>query len=86
MHKLKEQLTKGVISELLLSKKEVLMLEEEKVDNLLLDTIFSSMSFSACIVSVRYIYIDRNRLTRLDFLREFVNLNVLHASTHCINK
>lgn len=27
MHKLKEQLTKGVITELLLSKKEVLMLE-----------------------------------------------------------
>lgn len=78
---LKEIINETTILELLESKKEVVMLEKERINEDMIHLVLNNYSFNNVFSNVFYMYLDENRIANLDFLSFFENLKVLHAST-----
>lgn len=78
---LKEVLNLATIEGLLENKKEVLMLENERINEDIIDEVLSGSKLNNVFSNVFYIYLDENRIKNLDFLSFFENLKVFHAST-----
>ena len=77
---LKEIINETTILELLESKKEVVMLEKERINEDMIHLVLNNYSFNNVFSNVFYMYLDENRIANLDFLSFFENLKVLHAS------
>lgn len=78
---LKEIINETTILELLESKKEVVMLEKERINEDMIHLVLNNYSFNNVFSNVFYMYLDENRIANLNFLSFFENLKVLHAST-----